>query len=157
MNDRRGDENMDRRPRHSDDRDGRGDPNRGPDSDREQRGGDADSRFLQLEMSRVLYAEAEGVARPAFRELLLDAAKARFRALRGRDHRLAQIAVDELLVDIEASLDIEEKIQRRRESGGTDDRLRDALARKRSSPPKHRPNHKVVRPGRVDVAAEVIR
>jgi hypothetical protein len=147
MNDRRGDENMDRRPRHSDDRDGRGDPNRGPDSDREQRGGDADSRFLQLEMSRVLYAEAEGVARPAFRELLLDAAKARFRERFGEEiTRLAQIAVDELLVDIEASLDIEEKIQRRRESGGTDDRLRDALARKRSEPTKASAEPKQGRP-----------
>jgi hypothetical protein len=133
MNDRRGDENMDRDSRHRDDRDGRGRPDGGPDSDRAQRGGGgADTRFLQLEMSRVLYSEAEEVAKPAFRELLLEAAKARFRERFGEEiTRLARLAVDELLIDIEASLEIEEKIQRRREAGGTDDRLRDALARQR--------------------------
>jgi hypothetical protein len=84
-------------------------------------------------MSRVLYAEAEEVAKPALRELLLEAAKAHLRARFGDTiTRLAQLAVDELVVDIEANLDIEDQIQRRRESGGTDDRLREALARPRS-------------------------
>ena len=103
-------------------------------------------------------AEAEGVARPAFRELLLDAAKARFRGtLREEITRLAQIAVDELLVDIEASLDIEEKIQRganrAAQTIGCATRLREAVEPTKASaePKQGRPS------GRVDVAAEVIR
>ena len=83
-------------------------------------------------MSRVLYGEAEGVTKQAFRELLLEAAKAHLRARFGDTiTRLAQLATDELLADIEASLDVEEQIQRRHESdGGPPDRLREALGRK---------------------------
>jgi hypothetical protein len=126
MDDRRGDEQADRDQRHRDDRQGRGGPGGG------REGGD--TRFLQLEMSRVLYAEAEAVAKPALRELLLEAAKARLRERFGGEiTRLAQLAVDELLIDVEASLDVEEQIQRRRESsGGAEDRVREALGRKRS-------------------------
>ena len=86
-------------------------------------------------MSRVLYAEAEGVTKQAFRELLLEDAKARLRERFGDTiTRLAQLATDELLADIEASLDVEEQIQRRHESdgGGSPDGLRELLARKRS-------------------------
>ncbi len=134
MNDRRADDDTDRDPRHRDDRNGRGRPNGDADCEKEQGGrGGADTRFLQLEMSRVLYSEAEEVAKPAFRELLLEAAKDHLRARFGDTiTRLAQLAVDELLIDIEASLDVEDQIQRRHESGGTDDRLREALARNRS-------------------------
>ena len=131
MNDRRADDDADRDPRHRDDRAGRGGPDGGSDSggDHRDRGG-PDTRFLQLEMSRVLYSEAEEVARPAFRELLLEAAKDHLRARFGDTiTRLAQVAIDELLIDIQASLDVENQIQRRRESAGTDDRLRAALAR----------------------------
>jgi hypothetical protein len=143
MNDRRGNEDRDRQPHHSGDRDDRGGPDRGPDSDRERGGGGEDTRFLQLEMSRVLYAEAEGVARPAFRELLLEAAKARFRERFGAEiTSLANLAVDELLADVEASLDVEEKIQRRREAGSMDDRLRDAFARKPPESPEPSPERK---------------
>lgn len=126
MDDRRGDEQRDRDPRHQDDPNGRGGPNGGRDG--------ADTRFLQLEMSRVLYAEAEDVAKPALRALLLDAAKAHLQERFGRQiTRLAQLAVDELLVDIEASLDVEDQIQRRRgSSDGADDRVRQALGRMRS-------------------------
>ena len=134
MNDRRADDDADRDPRHRDDRAGRCGPDGGSDSggDHRDRGG-PDTRFLQLEMSRVLYSEAEDVAKPALRELLLEAAKDHLRARFGDTiARLAQLAVDELLIDIEASLDIEGQIQRRRESGGTDDRVREALARTRS-------------------------
>jgi hypothetical protein len=131
MNDRRGDDHTDRDAQHRDDRNGRGRPDGSRDSDRGRDG--SDTRFLQLEMSRVLYAEAEGIAKPALRELLLEAAKDHLRERFGEAiTRLAQLAVDELLIDIEASLDVEDQIQRRRESGGTDDRLREALARKRS-------------------------
>lgn len=126
MNDRRADDDTDRDPRQRDDRDGRGRPNGGS---------DANTRFLQLEMSRVLYAEAEEVAKPALRELLLEAAKEHLRARFGdRIARLARLAVDELVSDIEASLDVEEQIRRRRDSGDPDDRVREALARTRSEP-----------------------
>jgi hypothetical protein len=135
MNDRRADDHADRDPRHGDDPNARDQPNGGPDADREHQGRrGADTRFLQLEMSRVLYAEAEGVTKQAFRELLLEGAKAHLRNRFGETiTRLAQLATDELLADIEASLDVEEQIQRRRESDGSPpDRLREALARKRS-------------------------
>lgn len=80
-------------------------------------------------MSRVLYADAEEVAKPAFRELLLEAAKDHMRARFGDTiARLAHMAVDELLIDIEASLEIEDRIQRRRDSSGMEERVRAALA-----------------------------
>jgi len=104
----------------------------GPDAER--RGDGPDTRFLQLEMSRVLYAEAEGVTKQAFRELLLDAAKARLRERFGETiTRLAELATDELLADIEASLDVEDQIQRRHGSGdAATDGLRAALGRARA-------------------------
>ena len=75
-------------------------------------GGGADTRFLQLEMSQVMYAEAEAVVRPAFRELLLEAAKERWRERFGEKiTQLAQLAVDEVLRDAEASLEIESRIR----------------------------------------------
>jgi hypothetical protein len=134
MNDRRADDHHDRDRRDRDDRDGRGhhQGDSGSDGRREDRGG-SDTRFLQLEMSRVLYTEAEEVTKPALRQLLLEAAKDRLRARFGESiTRLAQLAVDELLVDIEASLDVEDQIQRRRDSGDGDARLRAALGRTRS-------------------------
>jgi hypothetical protein len=80
----------------------------GPDRD----GGGADTRFLQLEMSHVLYAEAEGVAKPAFRDLLLEAAKDRLRERFGEAlTALAHLAVDELLKDVQASFEVEARIQ----------------------------------------------
>jgi hypothetical protein len=124
MDDRRRDDQPDRGP--SDGPEGRCGPGGGPGSD---------TQFLQLEMSRVLYAEAQGVTKQAVRELLLEAAKAHLRERFGETiTRLGQLATDELLTDIEASLEIEERIQRRRESsGGTEDRVREALARSRPS------------------------
>ncbi len=147
MNDRRPDDHGDRDPGHRDDRAERGGPDAGPDSGGEQRGrGGPDTRFLQLEMSRVLYGEAEDVARPAFRELLLEAAKDHLRARFGEAITgLARLAIDELLVDIQSSLDVEDQIQRRRGSGGTDDRVRAALARttsERSSSAAKRPRRR---------------
>jgi hypothetical protein len=85
-------------------------------------------------MSQVLYAEAEGVTKQALRELLLEASKARLRDRFGDTiTRLAELATDELLADVEASLDVEEQIQRRHGAdGGSSDRLRDALGRTRA-------------------------
>jgi hypothetical protein len=81
-------------------------------------------------MSQVLYGEAEAVAKQAFRELLVEAAKARLRELFGdKIAGLAQLAVDELMKDVRSSLDIEARIQERNQDGGrTKDRVRDIFA-----------------------------
>ena len=101
----------------------------GPD----QGGPGTDTRFLQLEMSQVLYAEAEEVARPALRELLREAAKERLRERFGEEiTALAQLAVDELLTDVQASFEIEERIQRNNEERRSPrERLRELLAARR--------------------------
>jgi len=92
-------------------------------------GGDPrpDTRFLQLEMSQVLYAEAEEVARPALRELLLEAAKDRMRERFGHQIKaLAEVAVDELLIGVQASFDVESRIQRHQEERRSpEERLRE--------------------------------
>lgn len=99
-----------------------------------ERGGDRgsgpDTRFLQLEMSEVLYSEAESVTKQAFRELLLEAAKARFRERFGDQiSGLAQLAVDELMQDVLASLEIEAHIQERnRDQEARRERLFDILS-----------------------------
>lgn len=91
-----------------------------------ERGDGPDTRFLQLEMSQVLYAEAESVTRDALRALLLEAAKARLRERFGnRIAGLAELAADELMADIVASLNIEARIDHRRREGG---RLRERLS-----------------------------
>jgi hypothetical protein len=89
---------------------------------------------MQLEMSQVLYAEAESVTKQAFRELLVEAAKVRFRERFGDEiNGLAQLAVDELMHDVRSSLDIEACIQERNDDRGrTKDRLRDIFAQRES-------------------------
>lgn len=107
----------------------------GPRSDGDGPGrGGADTRFLQLEMSQVMYAEAEAVTRPAFRELLLEAAKDRLRERFGdKITALAQLAVDELLNDAEASFEIEARIQQYGEERRVPrERLRDVLRARRA-------------------------
>jgi hypothetical protein len=94
------------------------------------RGGTPDTRFLQLEMSQVLYGEAEGIARPAFREVLLAAAKERILERFGKQiTALANLAVDELLDDAFASLEIEDRIKAQREaSERSRERVREIFA-----------------------------
>ena len=106
----------------------RGDRHGAPGGDRsEQRGGGPDTRFLQLEMSQVLYAEAESVTKQAFRELLVEAAKARWRECFGdKIAGLAELAVDELMNDVRSSLEIEAHIEaHNRDRSHTKERLRD--------------------------------
>ena len=89
----------------------------------------ADTRFLQLEQSELMYSEAEAVVRPAFSELLKEAAKERLRERFGRQiTALAELAVDDALDGVEASLEIETRIKRHREDRRTDDRLREVFA-----------------------------
>jgi len=99
-----------------------------------------DTRFLQLEMSQVLYAEAEEVAKPALRELLLEAAKDRMRERFGAQIKaLAELAVDELLIGVQASFDVESRIQRHQEERRSpEERLREVFTGRTSggeSPP----------------------
>ena len=113
----------------------------GRDGDEQRHGGPGrdgrpDTRFLQLEMSQVLYSEAEAVARPAFRELLLEAAKLRIRERWGdRITALAELVVDELLDGALASLEIEGRIQERSNEGNrTQARLREIFGQSPEGP-----------------------
>ena len=91
-----------------------------------ERGPGPDTRFLQLEMSQVLYSEAEAVARPAFRDLLLEAAKDRLRERFGDEiTALARLAVDDLLQGMQASFEIESRVQQH----GDDERQPNAQLR----------------------------
>jgi hypothetical protein len=138
MHDRR-DERSDRdRSRHDHDGEHR---RRGDHSGRDrrgERGRGSDTRFLQLEMSEVLYAEAESVTKRAFRELLLEEAKARFRERFGDQITgLAELAVDELMQDIVASLEIEARIRHRnRDEEGRRERLAGILKTARDRGPE---------------------
>jgi len=125
---------------HGGPRDGRGD-DRARERERPGDGGGpregrpgGDTRFLQLEMSQVMYAEAEAVARPAFRELLREAAKDRLRERFGEEiTALAQLAVDELLKDVQASFEIEAQIQGYNEERRLPrERLREVFAARRA-------------------------
>ncbi len=91
-----------------------------------ERGPGPDTRFLHLEASQLLYAEAQNVTKQAFREVLLEAAKARVRERFGdKLIGVAELAVDELLNDINTSLEVESRIQEHNEDRSrTKDRLR---------------------------------
>ncbi len=114
-------------PRGPGDRGGPGHDRGGPGG--EDRRGPPDSAFLNLEMSRVMYAEAEQLAKEAGRELMRDAVKARLRERLGdRLDAIARLAADELADDILANLDIEAHIdERRRARQGLPGRLAEAL------------------------------
>jgi histone H3/H4 len=84
-------------------------------ADAERRG--PDTSFLDLEISKVLFSEADGIAREAFRELLKEAAKRRLEQRWGdRITALANLAIDELIADAEANMEIEAKIAARNEA-----------------------------------------
>ncbi len=90
----------------------------------------SDTRFLDLEISKVLFDEAEGITRKAFRDLLEEAAKRHWQARYGqRIDALAKLAVDELIADIEANQRIEATIaDRKRSRGDLDARVQAILA-----------------------------
>jgi len=118
---------------HDRGQDDRGAPHGGDerkDGGSDERGGAPDTRFLQLEISEVLYGEAEAIARPAFRAALLDAAKERLRERFGKEiTALANLAVDDLLDGVFVSLEIEGRIDAQSEaSERTRERLRDIFA-----------------------------
>lgn len=91
--------------------------------------GPAGTQFLDLEISQVLYGEASGVARDAFRELLREAVKARLKERFGaKIDALAKIAADELADDVETNLSIEALIRARKDAlRGREEAIRRAL------------------------------
>ena len=95
------------------------------DQERGGPGSGPDTRFLQFEMSQVLFGEAESVAKDALRALLLDAAKTRMQERFGSQIvGLAELAVDELLADILESLNVETRVHHRQRQ---QDRLKERL------------------------------
>jgi histone H3/H4 len=88
--------------------------------DRRENEGAPDTGFLDLEISKVLFSEAEAVTREAYRELLKEAAKRRLQERWGdRITALATLAVDELLDDVDANLAIEAQISARKQARQT--------------------------------------
>lgn len=114
---------------HHHDHDGEGDDH----DAREQQRSEArnDTGFLDLEISKVLFGEAEAITRKAFRALLEEAAKRQFQARFGdRIEALAKLAVDELIADIEANMQVEATIAaRRRDKADLDARVQAILAK----------------------------
>ena len=100
-----------------------------PRGGRRNEGGPPGSEFLDLEISQVLYGEAAGVARDAFRELLKEAVKARLKERFGsKIDALAKIAADELADDVETNLSIEALINTRKQARrGREEAIRRAL------------------------------
>lgn len=77
-------------------------------------GGGPDTRFLDFELHKVMYGEAESIVREAYRELLKDAVKQRLQTRWGaRITALAELAADEAMADADASLDIQARIEAR--------------------------------------------
>ena len=80
-------------------------------------------------MSQVLYSEAEAVVRPAFRDLLMEAAKDRLRERFGAEiTALARIAVDDLLKGMKASFEIESRVQQHGEEQRQPSELQELFA-----------------------------
>jgi hypothetical protein len=98
-------------------------------------GASPDTRFLDLEASKLFYGMAQGVTREALSELMREAAKRHLKEAWGdRIEALAALAVEELLADMEANLDIESKIAAR--SAGrraTEERLAKIFQKKSES------------------------
>lgn len=73
--------------------------------------------FLDLELDKVMFDEAESIVRESFRELLKEAAKTRIQEVWGeRIGELARLAVDEALADNDASFKVQAIIAARNEA-----------------------------------------
>jgi hypothetical protein len=81
----------------------------------EAEGGDGpDTRFLDFELHKVMYSEAESIVREAYRELLKDAVKQRLQTRWGaRITALAELAADEAMADADANFEIQARIEAR--------------------------------------------
>jgi hypothetical protein len=79
-----------------------------------QADGGPDTRFLDFELHKVMYDEAESIVREAYRELLKDAIKQRLQARWGaRITALGQLAADEAMADADANFEIQARIEAR--------------------------------------------
>jgi hypothetical protein len=79
-----------------------------------ERGGGPDTRFLDFELHKVMYSEAETVVREAYRELIKDAIKQRLQSRWGaRITALAHLAADEAMADTDANFEIQARIEAR--------------------------------------------
>jgi hypothetical protein len=87
-------------------------------NDGERREGQGpDTRFLDFELDKVMFQDAESLVREAFRELLKDDIKARLRERwNDRIKALAELATDELIADVEANFEIQARIEARNEA-----------------------------------------
>jgi hypothetical protein len=108
----------------------RGGEGQGGDGPRRDRGGPPDSAFLDLEISKVLYGEASGLAREAARELMKDVIKQRLKERLGdKLEAIARLAADDIADDVEANLDIEARIAERGAARkSAEARLKEAIA-----------------------------
>ena len=80
-------------------------------------GGGPDTSFLDFELHKVMYDEAEAIVREAYRELVKDAAKRRMQEVWGaRIEALATLAVDEAMADADANLEIQALIESRNDA-----------------------------------------
>jgi len=94
------------------------------------RGGPEGTQFLDLEISRVLFGEAENLAREAVRDLLRESLRDRLRERLGtRLEALAHVAADALAEEVEANLGIESIIRdQSAKKRDIEERLRAALS-----------------------------
>ena len=96
-------------------------------------------------MSRVIYGEAESLAREAAQSILRSAIEARLRERLGdKLEALGRLAADDLVADLEANLAVEATIDARREArGSADARVRDIMrGRAAAAPTKPGPARK---------------
>jgi hypothetical protein len=94
--------------------------------------GPPDTQFLDLEISSVLFDEADQLCREAARELLRDAIRSRLDERLG-DHlrEIGRLAADALADDIETNLEIESLIiDRRAARSSIGDRVREIMRTK---------------------------
>jgi hypothetical protein len=97
--------------------------------------GAPDTQFLDLEISSVLYDEADRLCREAARELLRDAIRTRLEErLGGHLREIGRLAADALADDIETNLEIETLIlDRRAARSSIGDRVREIMHAKAST------------------------
>jgi len=82
-----------------------------------ERGGPTGTEFLDLEISKVLLGRAQSMARSVTEEIIRDAIKARMKERLGaRLEAIGRLAADELILDIEANLEIEARIAARNQA-----------------------------------------
>lgn len=110
-----------------------GDSRDGAPEGRGGRNGPSDTQFLDLELSQVLYSEAERMAKEVALDLIREGIRDRLRERLGaRLTEVGRLAADELADDVEANLSIEQSIAARKSTAADlNARLHGALHDKR--------------------------